>query len=227
MHTLTQPVDFYCSWSGGKDACLALYIMVQQGHTPQGLLTMMNETGTLSRAHHLPKSFIEQQAHALGLHCVTQATTKSAYQTRYQSALQDCKQQGIDYLVLGDIDLQAHRDWQMQQGQETAITVLFPLWLQNHKGLVEQFIEAGFKATIIAILPDKVPSDFLGKSLNLETMTQLESLGIDVCAEGGEFHTVVTDGPLFSQPIELDLCNAKLCTTGDYGYHYLDFSKDV
>lgn len=227
MQTLTQPVDFYCSWSGGKDACLALYKMAQQGHKPRALLTMMNEAGTLSRAHYLPKSLIEQQAHALGLNCVTQATAKSNYQTRYQSALQECKQQGIDYLVLGDIDLQAHRDWQMQQGQETGITPLFPLWLQDHKGLVEQFIEAGFKATIIAILPDKVPSDFLGKSLNRETMMQLESLGIDVCAEGGEFHTVVTDGPLFSQPIELDLHNAKLCTTGDYGYHYLDFSQDA
>ncbi len=225
MQTLTQPVDFYCSWSGGKDACLALYKMAQQGHKPQGVLTMMNEAGTLSRAHHLPKSIIEQQAHALGLSCVTQATAKSDYQTSYQSALQNCKQQGIDYMVLGDIDLQGHRDWQMQQGKETGITPLFPLWHQDHKGLVKQFIEAGFKATIIAILPDKVPNDFLGKSLTLETMTQLESLGIDVCAEGGEFHTVVTDGPLFSQPIELDLHNAKLRTSGDYGYHYLDFSQ--
>lgn len=227
MQTLTQPVDFYCSWSGGKDACLALYKMVQQGHKPQGLLTMMNETGTLSRAHHLPKSLIEQQALALGLNCVTQATTKPDYQARYQSALQDCKQQDIDYLVLGDIDLQAHRDWQMRQGKEAEITPLFPLWHQEHKVLVKQFIEAGFKATIIAILPDTVPSNFLGKPLNLETLAQLESLGIDVCAEGGEFHTVVTDGPLFTQPIVLDLATAKLCTTGDYGYHYLDFSQGV
>lgn len=227
MQTLTQPVGFYCSWSGGKDACLALYKMVQQGHKPQGLLTMMNAAGTLSRAHYLPKSLIEQQALALGLNCVTQATTKQDYQARYQSALQDCKQQDIDYLVLGDIDLQAHRDWQIRQCRKSGITPLFPLWFQDHKGLVEQFIEAGFKATIIAILPDKVPSEFLGKSLTLETIMQLEALGIDVCAEGGEFHTVVTDGPLFSKPIELDLTNAKLCTTADYGYHYLDFSQGV
>lgn len=225
MQTLTQPVDFYCSWSGGKDACLALYKMVQQGHKPQGLLTMMNKAGTLSRGHHLPRSLIEQQAHALGLYCVTQATAKADYQNRYQSALQECKQQGIDYLVLGDIDLQAHRDWQIQQGKETEMTPLFPLWHQDHKTLVEAFIDAGFKATIIAILPDKVPSDFLGKSLTLETMMQLESLGIDVCAEGGEFHTVVTDGPLFSQSIELDLASANWSTTGDYDYHYLDFSE--
>lgn len=227
MQTPIQPIDFYCSWSGGKDACLALYNMVQQGHRPQGLLTMMNETGALSRAHHLPKTLIKQQANALGLNCITQATAKADYQTRYQSALHAVKQQGVDYLVLGDIDLQAHRDWQENQQATTEVTPLFPLWHQNHKTLVEAFINAGFNATIIAILPEKVPREFLGKSLNQETITQLESLGIDVCAEGGEFHTVVTDGPLFSQPIELDLTRAQLCTTGDYGYHYLDFSQSV
>ncbi|MDA3806822.1 MAG: diphthine--ammonia ligase [Thiomicrorhabdus sp.] len=224
MRTLTQPVDFYCSWSGGKDACLALYKMAQQGHKPQGVLTMMNEAGTLSRAHHLPKSLIEQQAQSLGLKSVTQATAKANYQNRYQSALQVCKQQGVDYIVLGDIDLQAHRDWQQQQGQIAQITPLFPLWQNEHKALIEQFIEAGFKATIIAILPDKVPHEFLGKVLNLETVAQLESLGIDVCAEGGEFHTVVTDGPLFSFPISLDVNSAKHCTNGEYGYDYLGFS---
>ena len=225
MQTLNQPVDFYSSWSGGKDACLALYQMVQLGHRPQALLTMMNAAGTLSRAHHLPKSLIEQQAQSLGLQSVTQSTAKADYQKRYLSALQACKQQGVDYIMLGDIDLQAHRDWQQQQGQIAQITPLFPLWQHDHKALIELFIEAGFKATIIALLPDKVPQEFLGKVLTLETVTQLEALGIDVCAEGGEFHTVVTDGPLFSFPISLDISRAQHCTNGEYGYDYLDFSQ--
>ena len=128
-------------------------------------------------------------------------------------------------MVLGDIDLQAHRDWQEEQGKSIGVTPLFPLWLQDHKQLVLDFVEAGFEATIIAILPNKVPAKFLGQVFNLDTIHELEALGIDVCAEGGEFHTVVTNGPLFSKPVDLNLSQAKVCTKGEYGYHYLDFSN--
>lgn len=186
---------------------------------------MMNESNTLSRAHHLPKAIIEQQAKSLGTTLLAQPTTSADYLTQFQRALQQMKQAGTRHLVLGDIDLQAHRDWQEQQGNITETTPLFPLWLQDHKSLVLAFITAGFQATIISILPNKVPAHFLGKPFNLETIQALEALDIDVCAEGGEFHTVVTDGPLFSFPVNLPLNTAKLRTDGDYGYHYLDFSN--
>ncbi len=224
MQSLPASTPFCCSWSGGKDACFSLYKMVQAGHQPKTLLTMMNEAGTLSRAHQLPKKLIEQQAASLGLESLLQATSQSDYQSNYQHALQQCKQQGQQHIVLGDIDLQAHRDWQEQQGKLCGITPLFPLWQMDHQSLVDDFIDAGFEATIIAILPDKVPAEFLGKPLNQQTVNQLKALQIDVCAEGGEFHTIVTNGPLFTTPIQLDLQQAKLCTDGDYGYHYLDFA---
>jgi len=222
--SITPNTDFFCSWSGGKDACLALYKMQQLGHKPKGLLTMLDETGHYSLAHHLPKAIIEKQAQALGLECLTQAKNKNDYQGAYQNALQHFKQQGLEHIILGDIDLQAHREWQETQGKLVNITPLFPLWLQDHKSLVLEFIEAGFTAVIISVLPDKLSTEFLGRELNLHTIQELEKLGVDVCAEGGEFHTIVTNGPLFSQPIKLNMANAKLRTDGDYGYHYLDFS---
>lgn len=220
-----QSVDFFCSWSGGKDACLALYKMIQSDHQPKGLLTMMNESGELSRAHHLPKSIIEQQAEAMGLPLLAQATAKSEYKQNYLQALEHFKQSSLNHIVLGDIDLQAHRDWQEEQGQAIGVKPLFPLWDQDHKQLVLEFVEAGFETTIISILPNKVPAKFLGQVFNLDTIHELETLEIDVCAEGGEFHTVVTNGPIFSKPVNLNLSQAKVCTQGEYGYHYLDFSK--
>ncbi|GKT11322.1 MAG: diphthine-ammonia ligase [Thiomicrorhabdus sp.] len=220
-----QSVNFFCSWSGGKDACLALYKMSLEKHQPQGLLTMMNESGELSRAHHLPKSIIEQQAKAMDLPLLAQATAKAEYKQNYLQALEHFKQLGMSHIVLGDIDLQAHRDWQEEQGQSVCVKPLFPLWCQDHKQLVLEFVEVGFEATIISILPDKVPAKFLGQVFNLDTIHELEALDIDVCAEGGEFHTVVTNGPLFSQAVDLQIDQATLCTEGEYGYHYLDLSN--
>ncbi|MCF6253473.1 MAG: hypothetical protein L3J38_01850, partial [Thiomicrorhabdus sp.] len=116
MPSRNTPTPFYTAWSGGKDACLALYKMQQQGHILTGLLTMMNEHNTLSRAHHLPKGIIEQQANALGTVLLAQPTTSADYLKQFQRALNQMKQVGTSHLVLGDIDLQAHQDCQVQQG---------------------------------------------------------------------------------------------------------------
>jgi len=225
MQSHDVPTFFYSAWSGGKDACLALYKMQQKGHKLTGLLTMMNEHNTLSRAHHLPYKLIEQQAHALGIPLLAQPTSQTDYPKQFQAALHQMKKYDTKHLVLGDIDLQAHRDWQEQQGKLTETTPIFPLWQQDHNALVQEFIQTGFKATIVSILPQKVPSKFLGKPFNLETIQALSHLNIDVCGEGGEFHTVVTDGPIFSNPIPLNVNHAQLRTDGEYGYHYLDFSE--
>ena len=39
---------FFCSWSGGKDSCLALYLAIQNGAIPKALLTMLQEDGEKS-----------------------------------------------------------------------------------------------------------------------------------------------------------------------------------
>ena len=58
---------FFCSWSGGKDSCLALYHAIQNGGKPHSLLTVLSEDGVTSRSHALPKPLIEEQARSLGL----------------------------------------------------------------------------------------------------------------------------------------------------------------
>lgn len=219
-----QSHDFVCSWSGGKDACLALFLMQQHGHNAKALLTMMRENGQQSRAHHLPAEIIQQQANALNLPCILQAAAKSDYQNAYLEALAQSQTLGADSVILGDIDLQAHRDWQERQAKLSHLSALFPLWLTNHRELVDSFIELGFKAMIMAVHPEKCPESFLGKMFDMNTIAELEQLGIDVCAEGGEFHTVVTDGPIFKQPIELNLVQATI-QDGEFGYRYLDFSQ--
>ncbi len=202
---------------------MALYLLMQAGHQPQFLLTMMHEDGQSSRAHNLPKWLIEAQAAAIGIPNILQASDKPNYKDNYLHALQQMKQHGINSIALGDIDLQIHRDWQQEQTQSVAVTPLFPLWLLDHRALVDHLIEVGFKALIMAVNPQKAPESLLGKLLDQTTLAELEALGIDVCAEGGEFHTVIIDGPIFRQPIELP--EPILRRGAEFGYSFLDFSR--
>ncbi len=41
----------FCSWSGGKDSCLALNRAIKNGYRITHLLTMFDETGERVRSH--------------------------------------------------------------------------------------------------------------------------------------------------------------------------------
>jgi diphthamide synthase (EF-2-diphthine--ammonia ligase) len=48
-------------------------------------------------------------------------------------------------------------------------------------------------------------ASWLGRTITLECVRELEALGVDPCGEFGEYHTVVTSTPLFTVPLELSL----------------------
>jgi diphthamide synthase (EF-2-diphthine--ammonia ligase) len=66
---------------------------------------------------------------------------------------------------------------------------------------MEEFIESGFKAAIVALNRDKLPERFLGRLIDSPLIRELEAEGIDACGEGGEYHSFVFDGPLFRVPV--------------------------
>ena len=79
---------------------------------------------------------------------------------------------------------------------------LLPLWQQNRKALVLEMIEAGIETRITSCNTD-MGINFSGRKIDLEIIAELEALDIDVCGENVEFHTLVTNCPLFDKAIEL------------------------
>ena len=52
-----EGAPFVCSWSGGKDSCLALLEATRAGGRPEWLLCVADETGRRTRSHALPVEF--------------------------------------------------------------------------------------------------------------------------------------------------------------------------
>ena len=46
---------------------------------------------------------------------------------------------------------------------------------------------------------------WLGRTITLDAVRELEALGVDPCGEYGEYHTLVTHTPLFRAPLDLSL----------------------
>ncbi|WP_295123733.1 diphthine--ammonia ligase [uncultured Chitinophaga sp.] len=191
------------SWSGGKDSCFAMMQSIAAGLKPAVLLNIMNENGEISRSHALPRSILHQQAAALGLPMVNIPSSWQEYEKHFVNALHQVKSDyGVSGAVFGDIDLQAHRDWEEMVCGKAGLQAILPLWLQDRRQLVLQMLGCGISTMIVSCNTAMGP-DFLGRVMNIQLVNELEDMGVDVCGENGEFHTVVVNCPLFNKPLDL------------------------
>jgi uncharacterized protein (TIGR00290 family) len=194
-----------CSWSGGKDSCFALMKATRQGCIPKVLLNVLNEAGKISRSHGIPLDILQAQGKATGLPVHTIASSWADYEANLTSVLKKLKSRYVlEAAVFGDIDLQAHRDWEEMVCANASLKAILPLWQQDREDLVFQMLESGIK-TIIVSCNEKMGEKFLGKTLNNDLVQQLKHIDIDVCGENGEFHTLVLDCPLFSFPLKVEV----------------------
>jgi diphthine-ammonia ligase len=213
----------FASWSGGKDCCLALHRAKASGMDVRYLANMVTEDGKRSCSHGISAAVIKRQAEALGIAIVQQPTTGDTYEAVFIKTLKDFRQEGIEAGVFGDIDFSPHREWIEKVCAAAGITPHLPLWQENQTKLMEEFIDAGFKAVVVAVKAELLGKEVLGRTVDRKFLAYLAGLdkGITPCGEAGEFHTLVFDGPLFQK--RLEIMETEKVTRGDH--HFLEILK--
>jgi diphthine-ammonia ligase len=193
------------AWSGGKDSCFACFKAIQEGFEVTNLLTMMsNETTT--NFHMIRADMLDAQANAIEIPLMKRKTTPDMYEEDFKNALRELNADGAKGLVTGDIyEVAMHEEgWLNRVCQEVGLKPIKPLWMRDTKEIFREFIAAGFEATVVRVNTKVLGVEWLGRSLNDAFLADITKLsGVDPCGEGGEYHTFVTDGPLFSKRIEI------------------------
>lgn len=194
----------FASWSGGKDCMLALYRYLQQENQGIGfLINMCDSDGEHSRSHGLKKELIKSQSESIGIPVIQQQTSSNEYEMNFKKVISRLKTQGVHIGIFGDIYLNEHRVWIERVCSEMNIEPKFPLWKFDTTHLLQEFIDCGFKALTVSVRSDKLSQEWLGRSLDYSFLNDIINLeDIDPCAENGEFHTFVYDGPIFRKPVE-------------------------
>ena len=187
------------SWSGGKDSCLALW-RAQRETRVTGLLSALDETGLKARSHGVSKELLASQAQSLGLVSHFVSASWESYEERFVAALRDVAREGVSRVVFGDIDLMPHREWEEKVCAMAGLTARLPLWNENRLALVDQFLDAGFKARVVCVDGLFLDSSFVGREFDRQYIESLPP-SVDPCGENGEFHTFVYDGPNFKNPV--------------------------
>ncbi len=193
----------FCSWSGGKDSCLALHRAVQAGARPTHLFTMLIEGGERSHSHGLSVDLLRAQSESLGLPIVFREATWDGYEAAFLDGLAELRDQGALAGVFGDIDIDDHRKWVEDACAKAGLRAYEPLWGGGRRELLDEFLSTGYEARVVAVRDGAAPAELLGRALGPEVIAAFESHGADACGENGEYHTVVTGGPLFRASVRV------------------------
>ena len=190
----------FSSWSGGKECALATYRVISQGHEVLYFLNFISEDGERSRSHGIKANVLALQAEAIGIPLIQVKTSWEDYEEKFRKIVRELKSKGIEGGVFGDIDVEEHQEWVERVCREVGIKAFLPLWGIRPDKLIEELLKLQFKAVVVATRLDE---NLLGKVLDKALVKQISKLGSHPCGENGEYHTFVTDGPLFKKALKV------------------------
>ena len=193
------------SWSGGKDSCLACYKAIQQGYRIKYLLNFMSRESKRGCFHGIEFRLLKFQAGLVGIPLVQKEVSPDMkkYEDEFKAAVTELRGEDLGTMVFGDIYLEEHENWIKRVCGELNINALEPLWQNSPGKIIDEFVEAGFKAIIVSCKADVMGKEFLGRYVDKNLVEELKKKGVCPCGEKGEFHTLVVDGPIFSKPIKI------------------------
>jgi uncharacterized protein (TIGR00290 family) len=202
MEKAPKPKAFV-SWSSGKDSAFALH-EASRDFEIAGVLTTVNSAYDRVAMHGVREALLDAQVAALGVPAIKvpipSPCPNEVYEARMEEACARIKAQGVGHIVFGDLFLEDIRAYRVEKLAPAGIEPVFPLWKRDTAALARQMIASGMVAHITCLDPTKLDRSFAGRVFD-ETLLRDLPHGIDPCGENGEFHTVVTAGPMFKAPI--------------------------
>jgi uncharacterized protein (TIGR00290 family) len=203
------PPKAFVSWSSGKDSAYALHEARRLGLAEiAGVLTTINEVYDRVAMHGVRAALLDRQIAELALPAIKvpipSPCPNDIYEARMEEACEHIKAQGIRHIVFGDLYLEDLRAYRIEKLSAAGMEPIFPLWRRETGSLAREMIASGLSARIACLDPRKLAPHFAGRRFDADLLRDLPD-DIDPCGENGEFHTVVTAGPMFAREIAVRL----------------------
>lgn len=211
-----RSVKVAVSWSGGKESCFACQKAIFDGFEVSYLLNLISKEGKC-RSHGVDSRLMVAQSQAIEIPIIQKMVEWNTYEKDFITALQEMKQQGIEGMVFGDVHEipgQGHAGWVDRVCSEVSIKPIKPLWSMSPEQIINDFIDEGFEAFVVRVHANILGDEWLGLRVDRNFVSNLKRLGkklsVNICGEFGEYHTIVTDGPLFKRRLRLSSGNKRL-----------------
>ncbi|MFB6228709.1 MAG: diphthine--ammonia ligase [Halobacteriales archaeon] len=208
-------------FSGGKDSSWALYRAMTSDRDVSYLVTV--HPGEESYMYHVPATRLARlAAESIGLPLVevdpeafdAEAVTDSGAQgdrelAPLERAVDDLDAEvGLAGVTAGAVESEYQTSRIRGMCDRLGINLYAPLWGEDPRDLAEAMLDAGFEIRIIRVAARGLDESWLGRTLDREALDELgalnEEYGVHLLGEGGEFETLVVDGPHMDRRIELE-----------------------
>lgn len=197
------------SWSGGKDSALTLArLRDDPRYEVVALLTAVTREYDRISIHGVRRSLLDAQATALDLPVheipLSPKSTNEEYEAAFCSAIESARRQhpGVHHVAFGDLFLEDVRAYRERLLRRAGVVPLFPLWGLDTTSLARQFIRDGFVAHLVCVDTQQLDASFAGRRFDDVLLADLPA-SVDPCGERGEFHTYVSEGPIFATPLSV------------------------
>jgi uncharacterized protein (TIGR00290 family) len=173
-----------------------------------GLLTTMNEQFDCVAMHAVRRHLLDAQANAAGVPLRTVRLpwpcTNEQYEARMGAAVSQAVAEGFTHVAFGDLFLEDVRTYREERLAGTGLTPLFPIWGTPTDHLASQMVESGLRSVLTCVNPKHLNRSFAGRQFDRALLGDLPA-GVDKCGERGEFHSFAWDGPMFNQPVDVEV----------------------
>ncbi len=218
-----QRTPVVLSWSGGKDAAWTLHALRQREDVEVvALVTTITEGFERISMQGIRVDVLHAQARAAGLPVIEaripQRADNAVYEASFAGALHHAQSRWpqLCTIAFGDLFLADIRAWREALCARLGWTPLFPLFGSDTALLAREMIDGGLRAHLCCIDTTQLDAAFAGQAFDANLLEALPT-GIDPCGERGEFHTCVSAGPMFAQPLDL-LRGQTLLRDGRFAY---------
>ena len=196
-------------WSGGKDSALALNRLLKDDrYEIVSLLTTCNEHFQRVSMHGVRLELLEQQAESIGLPLekifVSRRSSNDEYQQKMSASLLAHKARGVTACAFGDIFLEDLKRWREDNLARIGLRGIFPIWKTDTRELMREFFALDFGTVICCVNDAYLDDTAVGRNIDPGFIASLPA-NVDPCGENGEFHSFAFAGPVFRQPVKLNL----------------------
>ena len=193
-------------FSGGKDSTRTVQWCLESGYDVKYLVTLIPQKED-SWMYHFPNIRLTKiLAEAIGIPIISRESSgiKEKEVEDLKRALENLD---VDAIACGGIASNYQRKRIEQVCTELCLECLIPFWHTDPEKFMRETIDLGFDVRIIGVYSDGLDQNWLGRKLNDKTLNELLRLNkkhkINLVGEGGEYETLVVDGPIFNKRIEI------------------------
>jgi len=225
-----QKMKLLSLFSGGKDSVYAVFYALQQGFEISSALIIRSRNPD-SFMFHTPNIDLAQlqiKAMKMKAHVIEVEGVEEKEVLELKKIIKKIKkEEGIEGILTGALASDYQRTRIEKICHDLGLASINPLWHIDGEVYINELIDSGFKAMIVACAAEGFDKHWLGETIDRNALEELKKLNkkykVHVAGEGGEYETFVVDCPAFIE--ELRLSGEPLWSNGS-GIYKLEVQTD-